>query len=126
MKRPIGITVLAFLNFVWVGFGTLEAVVWPPAVFLLPFTLFILFLGIGLWRLREWARIACVICAPLSIVGLVSLLVVWFPEDIRSGWLALLFLIAFPSWVLWYMFRPNVKQAFKGQAGIQSLQSSRG
>ena len=70
--------------------------------------------GMGLWKLKEWARITSIVLLGIGIalqaLGLLGSLshfnlfsVVWS-----------LFWIAVDAFVIWYLLKPEVKAAFKG------------
>ena len=71
-----------------------------------------LFLGISLWRLKNWARIIAMVlsCANLFLCGTGSLFALF------NGWVLLLLLLliscAVNFWTMWYLLRPHVKLAY--------------
>lgn len=141
MERPTGVTVLSVLNFIAAGFYLLGALAifvggaflasmsrssgggaGPMAliagigafagVFFLIGVGLCLLVGIGLWKLANWARILEMVFMALGILfGLLGLLgsmanfhigvVVWQ-----------LCIIGIEVWILIYLLKPHVKQAF--------------
>src|SRR5205085_4520902 len=67
------------------------------------------FLGVVLWRLKNWARIVTIVLAgnSLFLCGTGALLA------LLSGWVLLLLLLlvggAVDFWIIWYLRRPDVK-----------------
>jgi len=126
-RRPTGITVLALLQFVGGAIAIILGLVFiavgpmlpgiaaglPPmlsalvsilGVFLLVAGLVALVVGWGLWTGKGWAWWLTVI---IECLGLVSGLV-----SIASGDLSALFGLAIAALILWYMFKPHVKNFF--------------
>jgi len=138
MQRPVGVTILAVLAFVaaWglvlmallsllggalvsslgargVGMmaGLGAAVI---AVFFLILAAVEVVVGIGLWKLRNWARIVTIVLCGLSFLG--AVLSILNPFHIHVFFflflLRRLIYAAIYAWILWYLFQPNVKQSF--------------
>lgn len=63
-------------------------------------------LGYGLWSLRKWGRISAIVFAALSVLQAIATIV------IGGGLLWELFLIGINVWIITYLFKPHVKQAF--------------
>ena len=80
-------------------------------LFLLFAVLFVWF-GIGLWKLRNWARqvtiglmiLRLLFLAPGLVIGLLR-------SDLLGLGLQLLFAAVY-GWILWYLYQPGVKQLF--------------
>jgi hypothetical protein len=93
----------------WLGArGLLSALVAGVAVF----GGLYLALGVGLWRLKDWARVTMVILTgarvPIVLWGLTASLL-----DREPASLVLDALIVFVYvWIVWYLFQPPVKQTF--------------
>lgn len=68
--------------------------------------------GVGLWKLGNWARVTAVVLTGLRLVlllpGLVYLVIRFDPLGLG---LQLLFALIY-VWILWYLFQPRVKRAF--------------
>jgi len=138
MQRPTGVTILAVLAFLAAavlvlmallsllggalvsslgarGMGTLAglgaAVI---AVFFLILAAVEVVVGIGLWKLRNWARIVTIVLCGLSFLG--AVLSILNPFHIHVFFflflLRRLIYAAIYAWILWYLFQPNVKQSF--------------
>jgi hypothetical protein len=70
-------------------------------------------LGIGLWTLKNWARIIVIIFAAIGILMNLSQLL-HFTQAIIPG---LVIGLAIDGLIIWYMLKPNVAAAFaEGQA----------
>jgi hypothetical protein len=141
MQRPIGVTVLAILHFIGAGFavlcgsgflfgGTILALLgmsFPAAIasfwlvvgaasFFAGAVLAIV-VGVGLLRLRNWARLVSIVLAGLgwlfAVLGIFNALLHFSVFlTIRELLVAALYL-----WIVTYLLKPNVKQAF-GATGL--------
>ncbi len=130
MKHPLGVTILAVLGLttglaeiVWamtLGWGTdrgiRQEVSWITAI--APIARLLLglvyaLIGIGLWRLRRWARGVVILLSALAI-GTMAIAVVWAGR--LNGFSPLMWLMlpvaGFYVLCLSYMFTRNVRQAF--------------
>lgn len=84
-------------------------------VFLLLAVLFVWF-GIGLWKLRNWARQVTIALMILRLLVLVpGLLFSLLRSDLVGLGLELLFGGVY-GWILWYLYQPDVKQLFTSSA----------
>ena len=140
MDRPIGVTILAILEFIGAGFlilvgllllvgmsmlgamgrggegasmmGILGALGAAAGVVVIILALIPLAIGIGLWKLRNWARILVIIFAGLGALGN-TVRVIW---GLGSGdmlnTVGGIIGLGIQALILWYMFQPHVKQAF--------------
>lgn len=80
--------------------------------FFLLFAVFFVWFGIGLWKLRNWARqvtiglmiLRLLFLAPGLAIGLLR-------SDLVGVGLELLFAAVY-AWILWYLYQPHVKQLF--------------
>ena len=131
-ERSFGITLLA-LSFLWIGgLGSILfplmflAGIYKNLPFLLPawpkllvncsllmwYLAYVAYLiiGIGLWKLRDWARRALQAITILSIAAAVVYsffikpVILVFPLTVCAG--------TFSGWMLWYTMRPRVKYRF--------------
>ena len=118
-KRPVGISLLAILvpSLMAFGFvsqfllGGTERIGIPEYVIL--GIIFIGFVGLslGLWKLRRWARwVAIWIYAGWSF-NLVPQLVSSM-SPVSSDIVGPVLQLAIYGWIVWYLFRPHVKEAF--------------
>ncbi len=141
MERPTGVTVLAVLNFLGAGLYALLAVLFfligaggaasgmmsemgggaaafllglgaAVGVILLIFAAIGLAIGIGMWKLRNWARIVTIVLVGLSLLlGVLGLLGSLIAFELVSLIFQAIF-VALYAWIIWYLFQPHVKQAF--------------
>ncbi len=141
MERPTGVTVLAVLNFLGAGLYALLAVLFfligaggaasgvldemgggaaafllglgaAVGVILLIFAAIGLAIGIGMWKLRNWARIVTIVLVGLSLLlGVLGLLGSLISFELGSLIFQAIF-VALYAWIIWYLFQPHVKQAF--------------
>ncbi len=141
MERPTGVTVLAVLNFLGAGLYALLAVLFfligaggaasgvmdemgggaaafllglgaAVGVILLIFAAIGLAIGIGMWKLRNWARIVTIVLVGLSLLlGVIGLLGSLIAFELVSLIIQAIF-VALYAWIIWYLFQPHVKQAF--------------
>ncbi|MFZ0334851.1 MAG: hypothetical protein WAN10_05300 [Candidatus Acidiferrales bacterium] len=138
MERPTGVTILSVLSFIGAGLSALGACAmfflgaagmaaaaggrsmggmfaalgaFAGVAFLILAVVYVVN-GIGLWKLFGWGRLLTIVLLGLGIVfGILGLfrqvmgfhlgLIIW-----QLIWLAIY------VWVLTYMFKPHVKQAF--------------
>jgi hypothetical protein len=136
MERPTGVTILAVLAFIGAGFLVLGALafifggamlaglsqagggallgglgMFAAVIFLAIAALYVV-TGIGLLGLKNWARVVTIVLIALGLVsgafGLVSSLT-HFSIGLLL-WRACI--IALDVWILVYLFKPHVKQAF--------------
>jgi hypothetical protein len=140
MERPTGVTILAVLEFLGaglfaligllllVGFGLLGGAAGQAGesggmaflmglgavagVLFLVLALIPLVVGIGLWKLKNWARILVIVFSILGVLsnlaGAVVPLMVGEPVSAVSSIIGL----GVNGLILWYMFQPHVKEAF--------------
>lgn len=139
MERPTGVTVLAILNFLGAacmvmvgllfmlglglaglgagqqsagGMAFLMGLGAIAGVIFLIFAVIAIVVGIGLWRLRNWARILTIILAAISLLPLLpGLMLSMLSLEIFSMMFQLAF-AGFYGWIIWYMVQPQVKRAF--------------
>ena len=141
MERPTGVTILAILNFLGAGLYALLAVLFfligaggaasgvldemgggaaafllglgaAVGVILLIFAAIGLAIGIGMWKLRNWARIVTIVLVGLSLLlGVLGLLGSLISFELGSLIFQAIF-VALYAWIIWYLFQPHVKQAF--------------
>lgn len=133
MNRPTGVTVIAVLFFIGacllallaclflVG-GGVAARFMPPdaripagimaavgavgAIFFLVLAALYVAVGMGLLKLKEWARITAVVLAGISLLfGLLGL-IHFHPFALVR--------LALAGWILWYLLQPHVVAAFRG------------
>ena len=79
---------------------------------LLVFAALCVWFGIGLWKLKNWARWVTLVLSILRLLYLTPLLVI---DLLRSDWssagLGLLLGIGY-GLIVWYLFQPRIKQLF--------------
>jgi uncharacterized membrane protein (DUF2068 family) len=139
MQRPTGVTILAVLAFIGAGllvvgalFGLMGGMLVSAmgsssmgmlagvgaaviAVFLLIAAAVDIVVGVGLWKLKNWARIITIVLIGIGLLGSVLSIISPFGHMHVFFFLFLirrLILAAIYAWILWYLFQPNVKQAF--------------
>lgn len=140
MERPIGVTILAVLEFLTAGaciligllllvgggmmgamaggsdasgmmnmLGALGAVAGVVVIVLSAIPLLV---GIGLWKLKNWARILVIVFSCLGVlsnlIGLLGGLTAGEMFSVGSSVVGL----GINVLIIWYMFQPHVKQAF--------------
>ncbi|HUA01735.1 MAG TPA: hypothetical protein VMB02_15475 [Candidatus Aquilonibacter sp.] len=138
MQRPTGVTVLAVLAFCGAGLmvifalisllgGAVVSTLAPSrmgsiagvgvavlGVFLLIVAAVNVVIGVGLLKLKNWARILTIIFCALALLS--AVLSILNPFHIHVFFLFFLIrrlvFAAIYAWILWYLFQPNVKQAF--------------
>jgi len=140
MERPIGVTILAVLEFISAGFilllgllltvglsalgamgrggeggsvlGMLAALGAAAGVLVMILAIIPLVIGIGLWKLKNWARIVVIVFSVLGLVsnlfGVIGGVSAGEMVSLSSGVIGL----GINVLVLWYMQQAHVKQAF--------------
>jgi len=142
MERPSGVTVIAVLDFLGAGgcligalaFGALTSVVTARgsnsplgrlaglggaigiALFFLS-ALFAIVIGVGLLKLRNWARVLSVVFAVLGIVLILAGLVLTFAHLSAISVVSDMLFLALDCWIAWYLMRSNVREAFTPARG---------
>ncbi len=139
MERPIGVTVLAILDFLGallciggglvllLGMGIAGAGMMQQSrgggaflaglgavggVVCLIAAAISALVGFGLWKLRNWARILTIVFSGLGILGgLPGLATALLHFNLPTLVFTLVFLGIY-ALIIWYMFQPHVKQAF--------------
>lgn len=139
MARPTGVTILAVLGFICAAFALLAALGMllagsmglatmsrgggPMAgalgvfgalagVVLLVFAALYIICGVGLLKLANWARILTIILVALgALFAVMGVLKAMMPFHIVLIIWDLI-VIAIDVWILLYLFKPHVKQAF--------------
>ncbi|MFN2502449.1 MAG: hypothetical protein ABR530_10620 [Pyrinomonadaceae bacterium] len=149
VKRPLGITILAGLNFIGAAFEAvlfILAVAAPEtlrslisalspqgagpdeilnlgpmlAVYFAVMAIVTGLIGYGLWTLRNWARIITMIIAGLSLVGMVvSLVQVGGAINLTTIILGLV-RIGLCVLILWYLWKPDIRDAFRKRGAINA------
>lgn len=141
-KRPLGVTILAILNFLGAATESmllLLAVSAPDtlrsllaglspqgsgpdallnmgtglALYFVAIIALMLVLGYGLWTLRNWARIITIIITAISLLGTLIGFVQIGAEIGLSAVLLGLLRVGLCILILWYLFKPNVREAFR-------------
>ncbi len=139
MERPTGVTVLAILSFMSAACAVLFALIFVfggallsrmshsridssvvaglgvlAGVFIFGFAVLYAVVGFGLWKLQNWSRLLTMILVGVS--GVFSVLrVMGSVLHFRPGFAAFnLVICAIDIWILIYLLRPDVKQAFGG------------
>ena len=137
MERPTGVSVLAILSFIGAALTVLVALLFMMSgavisqmvgggsgsamfvgmgaiggVFILGFAILYVVVGFGLWTLKSWGRLLMVILAAIGlafgVLGLVSALM-----HLRTMVLVWqLIVCAIDLWIVTYLQKPHVKQAF--------------
>lgn len=137
MERPTGVSVLAILSFIGAGLTVLVALAFMMGsaaisqmvgggtgsamfvglgaiggVFILGFAILYLVVGFGLWTLKNWGRLLMLILAAIGLIfgalGLLSALMhMRIPVMVWQ-----LIVCGIDVWIITYLLKPHVKQAF--------------
>jgi hypothetical protein len=130
MKRPVGVTVIAVLDICGAGILTVRDGLLPAnrpqgvyLAFLISFVLFSIGLGVGLLKLRNWARSMTVLLSWINLIGAVM-----FP--VREGLAGRRVVDVgqslggiFAGGVIWYLSKSEVIAAFRLRENL-ALQES--
>jgi hypothetical protein len=139
-KRPLGVLLLTLL-FLWIGcggtilfpifvfdgqatslfkqlaYGVFRSEFWLSASsYAFCFLLFALYLayaaiGIGLWKLRDWARRAVVVLFSFICIASIPVLLFRIPWQVTVPMVVGMVMPPF-AWAIWYLKRPRVRFAF--------------
>ncbi len=141
MERPTGVTILAVLNFFGAGLLGLAALFFfvggaalsqmstgaaggpgSPAflagmgafvgVILLGCAALWVTVGVGLWKLLNWGRVLYIVLMCLGVLGATYGLLGALAHFQAGAMIGRALSVALNVWILWYLFRPHVKQAF--------------
>ncbi len=140
MQRPAGVSILAVLAFVGAGLLVLGALAmflggvlisgsssYPQfgalagigsvvlGVIVLGFAALDVIVGVGLWKLQNWARILTIVLIGVGFLGSVLSLLSPFGHAhffFFAFLIRRLIVAAIYAWILVYLFKPHVKQAF--------------
>ncbi len=137
MQRPTGVTVIALLHFLGAGLlvlcglmmfaggGFLATMAGSSAartmlagmgVFLgilfLAFAALGLFIGIGLWKLKNWARVLTIVLNAISLVFAVLALFGALMHFSIGLFIGVLIRAAIALIIILYLLKPDVKKAF--------------
>ena len=69
----------------------------------------LIFVALGLIKLKNWARVTAIVLAILGLLGSIRNLAMGFHG---SGMVMTIIFLAYYIWVVWYLLQPNVKAAF--------------
>ncbi len=144
MGRPVGVTILAILDFLGAaicllggigmlvgggaiataisqqagasGAGVLQALGAGLGVVLLIGAALGALLGWGLWTLKNWARIVTIVLMGINILFALLGLLGTLAHFNLFTLIWTLFWIAVYGLIIWYLLKPDVKAAFQGRA----------
>jgi multiple sugar transport system permease protein len=117
LKRPLDVTIIGILLWIASAAHLLLAIVphpsrWTAAVRLVLSLIFAL-TGIGIWRLRNWARIVLILLLVLNAAGsLVALLAYALPQHDYPLAIFLFLQFSISAFLIYYLNRRRVQQAF--------------
>ena len=125
MKRPVGVTVIAVLNFCAAGGLAVNEVLMPAERphgvglgVLIVGVLFSLGLGLGLLKLRNWARSITIFFCWLSLVGVFINTIRLVLAGQRATAVGELLGGLLAGWMLWYLSKAEVIAAFRGREAL--------
>ncbi len=100
------------------GFGLLLGIVGAAVVSV--FAAVAIFAGYGVWTLREWGRILCIVLAALSLLSaLPGLMFMLAPTHFLFGGFLFggfgLIRIVISGLIIWYLVQPNVRALFQSR-----------
>jgi multiple sugar transport system permease protein len=117
LKRPLDVTIIGILLWIASAAHLLLAIVphpsrWTAAVRLILALIFAL-TGIGIWRLRNWARVVLILLLVLNAAGsLVALLAYALPQHDYPLAVFLFLQFSISAFLIYYLNRRRVQQAF--------------
>ena len=143
MVRPVGVTILAILNFIGAAFcllggigmilgggfiatmlsqqsqgsagaaGVLAGLGAAAGVFIIIMGGVSALLGFGLWKLKEWARIVSIVLYGISGAFQLLALLGSLAHFNVFAFVWSIFWVAVDAFVIWYLLKPEVKAAFQ-------------
>ena len=150
MGRPVGVTILAILNFIGAAFcllggiamilgggfiatmlsqqgqgsagaaGILAGLGAAAGVFIIIIGGVSALVGFGMWKLKGWARIVSIVLFAISAVMQLLGLLGSLAHFNVFAVVWSLFWVAVDAFVIWYLLKPEVKAAFQPQAQARS------
>jgi hypothetical protein len=138
VERPSGVTIIAVLMLIAAGFLALGSLVFffvgvmdmtgadaaepistaiaamgvSGGLFFLILAGAYVLLAIGVLELRNWARLGCMVSIGLGVALAVMSFILWVGHPVAPRMVCQFVVIALDVWILWYLVRPHVKQAF--------------
>jgi hypothetical protein len=123
-SRPVGVTAMAIVGFVAILLGVLtistetriHAAPWQLASTIFNMLLCAA-LSLGLWKVKEWARLLTEVTeflAPLSVLPLLLGINRHRPFII----VIVVAVLAYAAWTVWYLRRPQIERAFAKSESI--------
>jgi hypothetical protein len=138
IERPSGVTIIAVLMFIGAGFLALGSFVFffvgvmdmtgadaaepistaiaamgvSGGLFFLILAGAHVFLAMGVLKLRSWARLVCMVLIALGMALALMSFFLRVPNPVAPRIVCQFLVIALDVWILWYLVRPHVKQAF--------------
>jgi len=136
MERPTGVTILAVLTFLGAAFLALAAIIFLAggamlsqamasgfgaiagvgaaviAVVFLVFAVLYVAVGMGMLKLQNWARIVTIILVGLGLLSAAAGVLLSFAHFRLFFLVRELIVLGIDIWIIAYLFRPHVKQAF--------------
>lgn len=101
-SETTGIFANSFLGGLGLFFGTIVLVIAAVVVFI----------GISLWRMHRWARLSAIALLGPWAVFLALALLKSSGHATPNGFLPGVVFVATAVWIVWYLARPEVKDAF--------------
>jgi hypothetical protein len=102
------------------GAGVMAAVGAVLGIFLLAFGVLDLIVGIGLVKLKNWARIIALVLSGLDVLLALPGLALALLHFNLITLMFRLVLVAINGWIIWYLIQPNVTAAFQGRTTAAS------
>ena len=101
------------------GAGVLAGLGAAAGVVMLVFAVLYLLVGIGLWKLKNWARLVTVILTVIGVVFQLFSLVTLLLHFNIFALVVPVVVLAIEALIIWYLLRADVKAAFMGgQAAV--------
>ena len=143
MGRPVGVTILAILNFIGAAFcllggigmilgggfiatmlsqqgqgsagaaGVLAGLGAAAGVFIIIIGGVSALVGFGLWKLKEWARVVSIVLYGISAALQLLGLLGSLAHFNAFALIWSVFWVAVDAFVIWYLLKPEVKAAFR-------------
>lgn len=123
LRRPKGITVIAFMCWLGAGLNLFNAMVLlgssaPLAAFLFTLSIIVVAVGVGLWRLRPWARKLAIVLCWMTVLVCGGMILSGAIQRLRGFAVEPVFALQMFFGAMWngvwalYLQRPGVQAAF--------------
>jgi hypothetical protein len=101
-----------------VGAGILAAIVGVLGVILLVAAVLDIVVGVGLMKIKSWARVIAIALSGLAVLGAARGIVTSMLHFNLFSLCINLMVLALNGWIVWYLLQPNITAAFQGGQAV--------